>query len=121
MDREYNKIVKSVTFGREKNRYSKVYTSKCQVTFIDGFSKKFDLDEDYAHMAKLLSDNGQNPIKDYSIKEAVSKEGNDYVGLFVTLTNGIEMQFLIGSRTVDLLNLMYDRQFPAVNKTQKVN
>lgn len=113
MDREYNKIVESVTFGREKDRFSKVYKSKCLVKFKDGFSKKFDLDEDYAHMAKLLSENGQNPIKDYSIKQAVSKEGNNYVGLFITLTNGIEMQFLINARTVDLLNLMYDRLVPA--------
>ena len=119
--REYNKIVKSVTFGREKDRFSKVYKSKCLVVFTDGFSKKFDLDEDYAHIAKILSENGANPIKEYTVKEAVSKEGNDYVGLFITLTNDMELQFLINSRTVDVLNLIYDRQFPAVNKVQKVN
>lgn len=119
--REYNKIVKSVTFGREKDRFSKVYKSKCLLTLTDGFSKKFDLDEDYAHIAKILSENGANPIKEYTVKEAVSKEGNDYVGLFITLTNDMELQFLINSRTVDVFNLIYDRQFPAVNKTQKVN
>lgn len=108
MEKDLMKIVKSVNFGKISDRF-KNKTAVCQLALTNGYVKNFKLDDDYAEYVKMLSEGGKNPIKEYSVRKEISKEGNEYIGLFITLSTDVAIQFLIESKTVLIMDLLYER------------
>ena len=115
-DKDLMKVVKSVNFGKISDRF-KNKTAVCQLALTNGYVKNYKLDDDTAEIVRMLSENGSSPIKEFSVRKEISKEGNEYTGLFVTLTNDLPIQFLIESKTLVIMNLIYDRSF----KNEKSN
>lgn len=109
-EKNLNKVVKSVNFGKVRDRFNNK-TAVCQLALTNGYVKNFKLLEDDAEYVRLLSEGGANPIKEYSVKKELSKEGNEYTGLFITLSTDVAMQFLIESKTLRIMELIYDRTF----------
>lgn len=116
MEKDLNKVVKSVVFGKVKDRFGNK-SAVCQMTLTNGYTKNFRLVDDDAEYIRLLSEGGRTPIKEYSVKNEVSKDGNDYTGLFITLSTDVPMQFLIESKTLRIMELIYDRSFASKSQT----
>lgn len=114
-ERNLNKVVKSVMYGKVKDRFGNRFAA-CQMTLTNGYVKNFRLQDDDAEYVRLLAEGGKNPIKEYVVKKEVSKGENEYTGLFITLTTDVPMQYLIESKTLRIMELLYDRNFP--NKSQ---
>ena len=117
-EKNLNKVVKSVVFGKVKDRFGN-RASVCQMTLTNGYSKNFKLLDDDAEYIRLLSEGGINPIREFVVKKEISKDGNEYTGLFIVLNTGDPMQFLIESKMLKIMELIYDRAFPAKSNTPK--
>lgn len=107
-EKDLMKVVKSVNFGKVSDRF-KNKTAVCQMVLTNGYVKNFRLVDDDAEYVRMLSEGGKNPIKEYTVKNEISKEGNEYTGLFITLTTEVPMQFLIETKTLRIMDLLYDR------------
>lgn len=117
-ERNLNKVVKSVVYGKVKDRFGN-RIPVCQMTLTNGYTKNFKLQDEDAEYIRLLSDGGVNPIKEYSVRKEISKGENEYIGLFITLNTGEPMQYLIESKMLKIMELIYDRAFPAKSNTPK--
>lgn len=109
-ERNLNRVVKSVVFGKIKDRFGNK-SAVCQMTLTNGYVKNFRLQDDDAEYIRLLSEGGKTPIKDYAVKKEISKDDNEYTGLFITLSTDVPMQFLVETKTLRVMDLIYDRSF----------
>ena len=105
---ELKSLVKEVKFGRVQDRF-RGKIAVCQMTLADGYIKNFKIDDDVAHLVKMLSENGQNPIQEWDVRNEISKEDNTYVGLFVTLVGGTNIQFLVEQSLLRIIELLKTR------------
>ena len=109
-EKNLNKVVKSVVFGKVKDRFGDK-SAVCQMTLTNGYVKNFRLQDDDAEYIRLLSEGGKNPIKEYVVKKEISKDDNEYTGLFITLSSDVAMQFLVEAKILRIMDLIYDRNF----------
>ncbi len=108
-DKDLSIIVKSIDYGRNKNKYSGVVSYKMNVTLVNNTVISMPVDKSHIDYLRTLRElnNGVEPIKSKKLVRSVNAEGKEYNCVIVTLINDdvlryVEMSFS-HSKIIDLL------------------
>lgn len=108
-DRDLNKIVKSIEYGKQKNKYNGNVIYKLNVTLINDTVISLNVDKGDIDLLKTLRqlNDGAEPVKTMKLVRCTNDEGKEYNCVKVKLINDDTLMYVSipynYSKIIDLL------------------
>lgn len=110
-DRDLSKIVKSIEYGKQKNKYNGNVSYKLNVTLINETVISLNVDKGDIDLLKTLRqlNDGAEPIKTKKLVRCINEEGKEYTCVKVGLINDDTLMYVsIPYNYIKIINLLIE-------------